>query len=737
MLNLVQIPGNGDPVLTLSATGTGASPITFIHNSAAEGGRPAQLYPAVFLFAITDIVGPFSALQVNLEWSPITPTGTPQFQTIGTWTPLTNPTAFFPCSSTGQYRLNCTSFTGGTSFNVYASIAASMPQSSGSGGVSDHVIVDSGSITVSGSVTANAQAVYNTTQPSPSAGAAVPLQADQAGNLLTMPGNSSKLGITWSSSTSTGTLQYPNGTATPGGPIAASAVIISFSSTANSGAVTFEGTYDGVNYFQINASQIFSPISLVQAGTNPLSFTSGNIQYMILMQGMQNMRLNLSTAITSGTVTPTFIVGNFAPGVLVQNTPTVLVQNTPTVLIKDTNAQKITTNQISMGSTTGALDMNMVGVSGSTMAVTNPLITEISDGTTGPVAVKAAGTPAASTDKAFVVSLSPNSPVSISAGGAAVEWTGLNLAGINPAHVVLIDSSGSGVVPAIKAASTAAIATDPSLVVALSPNSPVPTGSNTIGKVDILGNAGATLDAAGDNQTAPGAELVVGGIFNSNTGTASALTAGNVARIQLDNHGLILADNASINGSAIVTAAAGIQKVGISDSVGTTLNSVVKGTQAANALGVQDLKDSGRTYVTLTADAVTPASSETVLTFAKNVGGTVTTGVTTYAVTAGKTLRIQAIFATLMQSSTTVVGCRLRLRHNTAGAATATSPLVATIQLGTPASSAVAGTGVAPQDIAIPDGLEIKQNGNDNITLSAIATSAAGTLSVTLIGYEY
>lgn len=134
MSNIIQVPGNSDPVLVLSASGTGPGSSTFFHNSAAEGSRPSGLFPAVFLFAITDIVGSFSGLQVNLEWSPITPTGSPQFQTIGTWTPLTSPTTFFPCSETGQYRLNCTSFVGGTSFNVYASIAASMPQGSGGSG---------------------------------------------------------------------------------------------------------------------------------------------------------------------------------------------------------------------------------------------------------------------------------------------------------------------------------------------------------------------------------------------------------------------------------------------------------------------------------------------------------------------------------------------------------------------------------------------------------------------------
>ncbi len=134
MATITPIPGNADPVVVLSATGAGAGAITFLHNTGGEGGKPAQLFPASFIFAITDIVGTFSALQINLEWSPITSTDPPQFETIGTWNALASPTVFFPCSSTGQYRLNCTSFTGGTSFNIYASIASSMPQGSGGGG---------------------------------------------------------------------------------------------------------------------------------------------------------------------------------------------------------------------------------------------------------------------------------------------------------------------------------------------------------------------------------------------------------------------------------------------------------------------------------------------------------------------------------------------------------------------------------------------------------------------------
>jgi hypothetical protein len=60
----------------------------------------------------------------------------------------------------------------------------------------------------------------------------------------------------------------------------------------------------------------------------------------------------------------------------------------------------------------------------------------------------------------------------------------------------LASISQGGNTAAVKAASTAAAATDPSLTVALSPNSPLPAGSNAIGTVNI-GTGGITGFAAG------------------------------------------------------------------------------------------------------------------------------------------------------------------------------------------------------------------------------------------------
>lgn len=59
-------------------------------------------------------------------------------------------------------------------------------------------------------------------------------------------------------------------------------------------------------------------------------------------------------------------------------------------------------------------------------------------------------------------------------------------------------------------------------------------GTNTIGKVDLLGNAGATLDFAGQNATAPANSVMTGCIFNQ---TQPGITAGNVTPLNCDNVG--------------------------------------------------------------------------------------------------------------------------------------------------------------------------------------------------------
>ena len=126
---------------------------------------------------------------------------------------------------------------------------------------------------------------------------------------------------------------------------------------------------------------------------------------------------------------------------------------------------------------------------------------QLTDGTNGPVAVKASGQAAQTTDPSLAVALSPNSPLPSgtntlgtvnvgTTGGLALDAT---LTG-GSQKTRLTDGTST---VAVKAASTATVATDPALVVGLSPNSPLPAGTNALGTVtaNIGTTGGLAMDA--------------------------------------------------------------------------------------------------------------------------------------------------------------------------------------------------------------------------------------------------
>jgi hypothetical protein len=144
----------------------------------------------------------------------------------------------------------------------------------------------------------------------------------------------------------------------------------------------------------------------------------------------------------------------------------------------------------------------------------------------------------------------------------------------------------------------------------------------------------------------------------------------------------------------------------------------------------------GRTFIVLGADGVTPAISDTVITFAKNVNGAVTGSQTTYAITAGKTLRIQSICASLTAGAA-ANRVAVRVRLNTGGACVAGSGLLLpAFELAPNYGTATAAEGGASGCMTIPDGLELSGT-NWNICLSESATAASGTLTAALVGFEY
>lgn len=171
--------------------------------------------------------------------------------------------------------------------------------------------------------------------------------------------------------------------------------------------------------------------------------------------------------------------------------------------------------------------------------------------------------------------------------------------------------------------------------------------------------------------------------------------------------------------------------------VTATPPSLNKGIQGGVGFTTQDLKDAGRQRVLFTADAVAPATTETLVTFTKNVNGTATASQTTYSVTSGKTLRVQAIHVYYAVTSTTLSEIRVALRENTGGACTASSALAVRLGAGMPVTTAtsVAHEAATQADFAIPDGLEFPAS--DSLCLSAVATSASSAMTITLVGYEY
>lgn len=106
---------------------------------------------------------------------------------------------------------------------------------------------------------------------------------------------------TWTSSTpfnSTQLLAASNA-------LPAIAVQLDQTSTISAGGITFEGTFDGINWATIPATQVLNANTFAPL-TNPYTFVANTNQpFLILTQGYQQVRIKLSTTITGfGTVTP-------------------------------------------------------------------------------------------------------------------------------------------------------------------------------------------------------------------------------------------------------------------------------------------------------------------------------------------------------------------------------------------------------------------------------------------------
>jgi hypothetical protein len=160
--------------------------------------------------------------------------------------------------------------------------------------------------------------------------------------------------------------------------------------------------------------------------------------------------------------------------------------------------------------------------------------TKINDGT-NTSAVKAASTAAVATDPALVVAISPNNTVAISATSLPLPTGAATSANQTTLGSQTTKLNDGTTTVAVKAASTAAVAADPALVVAISPNNTVVTAGNK-----------------SNNGGVPGATNI-GSLPAVATAAAPSYTEGNQVAASTLLNGALRTDNTSWLGSTAPT----------------------------------------------------------------------------------------------------------------------------------------------------------------------------------------
>jgi len=172
--------------------------------------------------------------------------------------------------------------------------------------------------------------------------------------------------------------------------------------------------------------------------------------------------------------------------------------------------------------------------------------------------------------------------------------------------------------------------------------------------------------------------------------------------------------------------------------VGPTLT---KGTQGSTGFSTQDLKDAGRVTIAWTVTGfVTTATAEALLTVTESRDAAATTTFTTKVITSGKRLRIQSIMWQIGGAGSTpaISRCTLRIRVNTAGAVTTSSP----VQFITQAQAIASARSMDTNVVEFPDGLEFSGNGTVQIGFTCespdwVTTTNTPYVNLSIVAFEY
>jgi hypothetical protein len=157
-----------------------------------------------------------------------------------------------------------------------------------------------------------------------------------------------------------------------------------------------------------------------------------------------------------------------------------------------------------------------------------------------------------------------------------------------------------------------------------------------------------------------------------------------------------------------------------------------KGIQSQTFLPVQSAKDTGRVAKVYTATAVAGVTTEALITLTPLSDFVAGSTGTSFAVTAGKRLRLQGMSVTWRSATAAAGSVILRFRVSNTGAVTASTAISAA--LGVTQATATAGF-CASSTFTFPDGFEL--SGTMQLGITQLASAAATGLDFELYGYEY
>lgn len=471
------------------------------------------------------------------------------------------------------------------------------------------------------------------------------------------------------------------------------------------GTIQFEGTLDGTNWSPING--VFA------GGTAPAPTITANGIIRLTPGGLQQIRVNM-IAFTSGSATVSMRTSQGSAGTFLNQSLTVGGNVIGKVGIDQTTPG--TSNAVSVTNTS-------IPVTGTFFQATQPVSGPITDTQIRATALPISGTVGVN-----------NFPATQAVTGTFFQTT-------QPVSIAAM--------PSTPVTGTFFQATQPVSGTFFQATQPVSLATNTPDVTDRAGRLLGQVTNAGTFAVQSAATLQAGtaiagkfGIDQTTPGTTNAVSVTNASLAVTGTffqatQPVSLATNTPTLQTGSTTAVTQATAANLQATI--TPQTLTKGTQGAVGITTQDLKDAGRNavhYYTIIPVLTSATDTLQSLTGTK-ASATVVATTTPAVVTTAKTFRVTRLAATYIATAVSGYGI-IRLRFQPAGVVTITSPVAATLTVGSSAPTTANATDT--EEASLADGWEFAAGVGVGISVqgfSAVTPTAVGYVIVSVTGYEY